>query len=62
MNKAQIAQEYALKLIDGERSLTDYQIRQISRDAWLLADAMEAEAKKREDTSLPEVLIKDFVK
>lgn len=54
--KSDRAHEYALKLIalGGPNGILD--LKQVASSAWKLADAMEAEATKRLDTSRPEAI------
>lgn len=53
MNKMQMAHEMALA-IQGTKLLHDMEL--VSEMAWKYADAMQAEADKREDKTRPEVL------
>lgn len=53
MDKLTLAHEFAMKL--AELKVTN-KTEDIIRLGWEYADAMQAEAKKREDTSRPDVL------
>lgn len=62
MNKLEMAHEYAKIMLDAmvNNKINLKHYNEVAHDSFLLADAMQAEADKREDKTRPAVLQEEW--